>query len=104
MFIFPVGRFKVSRIRKLKCLLPELVFPENIEEALSPIIRTAPSTEFVVFGVTRQFGHVFRKVQGIVDSADKDQVSNQPLVVVSEVVNLIGQHPVPHHVGVVNTG
>ena len=90
MFIFPVRRFEISRIRKFKCLFPELVFPENIEEALSPIIRTAPSPKFVVLGVTGQFGHVFREVQGIVDSADKDQVSNQPLVVVSEVINLIG--------------
>ena len=51
-----------------------------------------------------QLEHIFGQAQCVTDSANVKQVATQPLVVVCKVVNLIGEHTIPHHVCVVDPG
>ena len=51
-----------------------------------------------------QFEHILGQAQRVADSADIKQVPAQPLVVVCKVVNLVGEHTIPHHVCMVDPG
>lgn len=51
-----------------------------------------------------EFDHIFGEVHGVIGAADVDEVADEPFVVVGEVVDLVGEDAVAHHVGVVNTG
>ena len=51
-----------------------------------------------------QFEHILGQAQRVADSADIKQVAAQPFVVVCEVVNLVGEHSISHHVCMVDPG
>ena len=52
----------------------------------------------------RHFDQIACHVQGVAHPADVDQVPREPLVVVREVEDLIGQQPGAHHVRVIDAG
>ena len=52
--------------------------------------------------MARQLDHVLRQVHRAPHRADVVQVADEPFVVVREVVDLIGQNVVAHHVGVIH--
>ena len=52
----------------------------------------------------RQIEHVLRQFDRVMNPADRIQIANQPFVVVRVVVNLVGQHAVANHVGMVHAG
>ena len=54
--------------------------------------------------MARQLDHVSGERHGIVGTAKVVEVAREPLVVVGEVMNLVRQHTVAHHVGMVHPG
>ena len=48
--------------------------------------------------------HVLCQLDRVINPPNKDQVANQPFVVVSEIANLIRHDTITHHVGVVDAG
>ena len=54
--------------------------------------------------MARQLDHVSGERHGVVGTAKVVEVAREPLVVVGEVVDLVRQHAVAHHVGVIDPG
>ena len=103
LLVFDIGRSQVHRVRQFDQIAPAFILDQDIEQPRPAVSRAAtPFLGRVVSWVTWQFDHVAGQVVGVVDSANVDQVPHQPLVVVCEVVDLIRQHPIPHHVCVVD--
>ena len=98
-----VGDVEVVRVRELDERLPLLIERERLEQAAAAVVGAAV-VQGVVVRVARQLDHVLRQRDGLLDAGVVAQAAGEPLVVVGEVVDLIGEDPVTHHVGVVDAG
>ena len=105
LLFLELGRRQVVRPRKLDQLAPELKPVEYLEETATAVLGARPPLgERVVFRMPRKLDHVPGQAGCLADPADIHQVANEPLIVVREVVDLVRQHQVFHHVRVVDPG
>ena len=66
--------------------------------------RAEISGERVVFRMARKLDQVLGEVDAFTHAAEVTQIPNQPLVVVSVIMNLIRQHAIAHQVRVIHAG
>ena len=113
LFLRNCGRLKVNRLRGADDLIPHLVAKQSFKQAHTavtgasalPVLgRRVRLGQSVVFRVARQLDHVSGERRGVVGTTKVVEVAREPLVVVGEVRNLIRQHAVAHHVGVIHAG
>ena len=104
LFLCIVRRLKVRRVAERDHLVPHFVSRQCLEQTHASVVGAAAATERVVFGVPRQLDHVLGQIDRIVHSTDIVQVANQPFVVVSEIVNLVRQNLIAHHVSMIDSG
>ena len=104
-FVWIFQGLKFTRLAEFGEFFPQLELLEGGEKTAVAVGSTsAPLGEGVVFGVPGERNHVAGKGHGLAGPADGREVPAEPLVVMSEVVDLVGHDTVPHHVGVVGAG
>ena len=113
LFLRDGGWLEVNRLRGADDLLPHLVAQQGLEQAHAAVAGAATLAvlgglarlgQGVVFRVARQLDHVSGERRGVVGTTKVVEVAREPLVVVGEVVDLVRQHAVAHHVGVIDPG
>ena len=92
LLIFDRRRREITCAGKPDELVPELKSVQHLEETPAAVIRTrAALAKGVVFRMPRQLDHVLCKAEGLPHPADIHEITNQPLVVVGKVVDLVRQ-------------
>ena len=104
LFVEVVGWLEVRGPGQGDHLVPHLVGVERLEQPHASVTRTAGLLHRVVFRVPGQFEHVLGQADRFAGPSHVEQVATEPFVVVSEVVDLVWQHAISHHVGVVDPG
>ena len=84
---------------------------ETVAETLTSVLPAAAVGIVIRFFAllfelreARQGDHVPREIDRAIELAEAVEVADEPLVVVGEVVDLIGNDAVAHHVGMVDPG
>ena len=118
-----IRRLQIQRVPQRDGLIPKLIATEQADQARSSMSSAAGaalirldavgrnlvgraeiSGKRVVFRMARQLDQILGEVDAFTHAAEVTQIPNQPLVVVSVIMNLIRQHAVAHQVRVIHPG